>query len=480
MRCLFYIISSVLLIGCVHYESKPLDAPQSAKQLQTRSLDSPELKAFLEKNLSSGITTWPLPSWSFEQLALAAYFYHPNMEVARAQWRTAEAVVLTAGGRPNPTVSLTPGFNSDAANGVSPWMPVVSFDIPIETAHKRDFRIAVAQSLSHSAKFNISTTAWQVRSNLRTALLNFIAAERRETLLRSGQENQNRILASLKQNEAAGAIARNEVRPALIAANRLALDLLEARRQAQEARARIAEAIGVPVNELVKRQFTFDFSNKPIPPDDLHQAQEIALKGRSDILSALADYAAMESTLQLEIAKQYPDVHISPNYQWDQGESKWALGVTVELPLLNRNQGPIAEAKARREEAAAKFVALQAKVLSEIELALASYHASVEQQGAVDELLKIQREQLNSIEAQEKAGAMTQLDRLTAQTEINAAELSRFESEVKIQQSLAALEDALQRPFSSERAFVEPEVSSFPQTTPTAAKGSSKKTKSKR
>jgi cobalt-zinc-cadmium efflux system outer membrane protein len=449
--------------------------------LQSRSLASPELKAFLEKNLSSAPPAWPLSSWSFEQLALAAYFYHPGLEVTRAQWRSAEAAALTAGGRPNPTVTVTPGFNSDAASGVTPWMPALSFDIPLETAHKRDFRIAVAQSLAQSSRFNISTAAWQVRSNLRVALLNFIAAQRRERLLEAAQQNQEKIITSLKQNVAAGAIAGNEVRPALIIANKAALDLFDAKRQQEEARAHIAEAIGVPVKALEKLQLTYNLDAKVSLPKNLLKAQEIALKSRGDILSALADYAAAESQLQLEIAKQYPDIHISPNYQWDQGESKWALGVTVELPLLNRNQGPIAEAKARREEIAAKFLALQAKVLSEVELAFANLRASREQLRSVDKLLAVQRQQLNSIQSQQKAGALTQLDTLTAQTEINAADLSRLDSQIKIQQAIGTLEDALQKPLTSEAMLASPDVSPSARLySPSEPKHASTKTKSKR
>ena len=52
--------------------------------------------------------------------------------------------------------------------------------------------------------------------------------------------------------------------------------------------------------------------------------------GRADIRAAIADYEASQSALQLELAKQYPDVHLNPGFQWDQGESKWQLGLTVD------------------------------------------------------------------------------------------------------------------------------------------------------
>ena len=62
----------------------------------------------------------------------------------------------------------------------------------------------------------------------------------------------------------------------------------------------------------------------------------------------------------LELARQYPDLHVGTGYTFDQGQNKWALGLSIDLPLLDQNQGPIAEAEAARDEAAARFVAIQA------------------------------------------------------------------------------------------------------------------------
>jgi outer membrane protein, heavy metal efflux system len=81
--------------------------------------------------------------------------------------------------------------------------------------------------------------------------------------------------------------------------------------------------------------------------------------------------AAAESALKLEIAKQYPDVNFSPGYDYNSGQNRRQLGLNVELPL-NRNRGPIAEAEARRVTAEKRFLAQQAMVQSELDLALAT------------------------------------------------------------------------------------------------------------
>jgi multidrug efflux pump subunit AcrB len=90
----------------------------------------------------------------------------------------------------------------------------------------------------------------------------------------------------------------------------------------------------------------------------------------------LAEYSASQADLQIEIANQYPDIHLGPGYAYNAGsagDNQWDLGLTVTLPVLNQNQGPIAEAQAKRAQAAAHFLSIQAAAVSEIDSALAGY-----------------------------------------------------------------------------------------------------------
>jgi len=97
------------------------------------------------------------------------------------------------------------------------------------------------------------------------------------------------------------------------------------------------------------------------------------LLNRSDLLALLSEYVACEEDLRLELARQYPDVHFNPGYEYDQGDNKWGVGLSLELPFMNRNRGPIAEAEARRSECVAKFIALQAHILEGIERDLTAF-----------------------------------------------------------------------------------------------------------
>jgi cobalt-zinc-cadmium efflux system outer membrane protein len=453
------LIALVLLAGCARFHSRPIEPAQTAAALDARTLDDAHFRAFLEKNAGHGFEKWPLRSWDFETLTLAAWYYQPSLDVARAQWRAAEGGVETAAARPNPTVSVTPAYDAQIPGAPSPWIVPVTFDIPIETAGKRKRRIEQAEHLSESARLNIAATAWQVRANLRSSLIDFTAANEREQILRRQEADQEKVAQSLEKEREAGAVSASDVSQARIALARSKLDLADARQQAVDARVRVAEAVGVPARALDGAELVYDLSARPAEAEALTGAElrSQALTNRADILGALADYAASQSALQLEIAKQFPDVHLGPGYSWNSGsagDNQWELGLTVELPLLDQNQGPIAEAEAHRAVAAANFEALQAKVIGDIDRATADWRVTLDSVATLESLAADEKKQAQSVAAQLQAGASDQLDVLNAQIELETGELAQLDGRVKLQQSFAALEDAVQRPIAVLRPAV--------------------------
>jgi hypothetical protein len=59
------IITLFLLAGCARFQPRPISPAETAAQLESRTLDNAEFKAFLEKNLQRKFEVWPLKSWDF-------------------------------------------------------------------------------------------------------------------------------------------------------------------------------------------------------------------------------------------------------------------------------------------------------------------------------------------------------------------------------------------------------------------------------
>lgn len=448
MRTRFLLSIVALLSGCAmqSYQARPLDPAKLAQSYEARTLDSAALRQFIQTSLGQDVSPWPPKSWSLKTLILAAFYYSPDLDVARAKWGTAKAGTVTAAQRPNPTLQL-PFQHTTGSSGSSPWTFGLGLDIPIETAGKRGYRIAQAQQLSDAARFSIGNVAWQVRSRLRAQLLTLYAATQKTAILEQQIETQSRIVKMLEQRLAAGEASTTDVNQQRIALIQSRTDLAQAQQQRGDARALVASAIGVPVSALDGIQISFTAFERIYPDIPMRDAQRQALLNRADLLGALAQYQASQEALQLEIANQYPDIHLGPGYLWDQGATKIAFGVSgIALPILNQNQGPIAEAKARRAEAEAHVISLQARAINQTGQALAAYHAALKSLSQSEALLSAQERQLSSAQHSYRAGETDRLMLTLAHQAFFTALLARQNALTQVQQALNQLEDAIQRP----------------------------------
>ena len=434
-----------LFSGCASFEPQTISPAGTVARYESRTLDNPDLHAFIQKNSQREVVSWPLPQWDFDLLTLAAFYYHPDLDVARAKWGVAQAGLSTAGMRPNPSINLNTQRNTDAPSATSPWTVGLNLDIPIETAGKRGYRIDRAHYLSEAARLAIAGTAWQVRSRVRSTLLDLYFAQQTQTVLLQQQTLQQNNVVLLEHRLALGMASQPEITQARIALNQTALAFNETLKLQAEARAKLASALGVSSKAIESISISSDIFTS-IPELPTMEVRQQALLSRPDILSALAEYAASQSALQLEIARQYPDLHLGPGYSWDAGARKWALGLSLVLPIFNQNQGPIAEAKALRLQAMSAFNASQARAIGEIDASLANYRAIQSKLAAADTLLAAQNKQIRNAMASFKAGQTDKVALLGSQLEMSQIAISRIDVLAKTQQALGALEDAVQRP----------------------------------
>jgi outer membrane protein TolC len=455
MKELLLFIAIAMPLGCARFHDRPLDPGKKLSSFESRKMDSPELRVFIETALKHKINPWPPTSWDPEMLTLAAFYYSPDLDVARAKWETAKAGEITAGEIPNPEISFSPEYITNAAAGTPPWVLGLSLDIPVETAGKRGYRIAQAKHLSEEARLSIGTVAWEVRSRLFKSLLDFYDATSRVDILEGTRSIQDQWTQMLESGQAAGLIPLPDVTQAHLSVEETELSLDEAKRAAAEARVRVAEALGLSVKALENISFSMGcFEQFPVEVPS-EEARRQALLNRTDLLAALAFYDASQSALQLEIAKQYPDIHLGPGYTWDNGQNKWSLGLSITLPIFNQNKGPIAEATAKRKEAEAAFIALQASIISETELALSGYEASITKFEKAGALASKCNDNLQLFQNAYMAGEADKLALLGVQLECRSYDLSRLEALVELQRSRGLLEDALQRPLEGKQAFAD-------------------------
>lgn len=456
---LLAIFAACLLNACATqtYEPRPIEPAQLAARFRARALDGVELHNYM---LAQGYpqNALPIKSWGLRELTLAAFVFHPQLEVARAQLQASRAAIITAGHKPNPGISGAAEHHSKADGGISPWTLSFSLDLPIDTGGKREARIEHAGSLAEAARLEIGQTVWEIRSRLRGSLAEYFTAVQRTGLLQREVDIRHEIVAMLEARLAAGMISDIDLANARLQLQTVQQALEAEKGRIPELRAAVAAAVGLPEQALASIQIA-PLPDPVNPRERLPDAevQRAALLNRLDIRAALARYAAAEAALKLEIARQRPDIVLSPGYSFDQGDNRWSLGLSLLLALLHKNEGPIAEAAARREAEAAQFNALQARVIGEEEQALARYRAALEELVKAERLLTAQRQRYAQSERQFEAGYSDRLELAGVRLETLGAEQGVSSAGIKLQRALGALEDAVQRPLDGTALPAAPE-----------------------
>ena len=445
------LVTICLLAGCAvqRYTPVPIVASATASQFESRSLGDTGLGSFEERNLGRPVSSWPPKSWDLQTLSLAALYFNPALELARARLATAEGAIVTASARPNPTFDFVPGVPT-------PYLLTQDLLLLIETAGKRRRRVQIAQNLDQVAQFDLADSAWTVVMGARLALLNYLVASRNLELLRSEEKVREDQVAILEQVLSVGEITRLDVDLARIEASKTKVATRTAEGQIAEAKAALAAAIGIPVAGLDGAEFSWSNMETPPAPESLSavQVQRDAVLNRLDIRRSLAQYAAAEAGVHSEIAKQYPNFNIGPGYTYEERNSFFTVGFSTSLPVFNRNQGPIAEAEGRRKEAAAAFLQTQAQVIARSERALAVYTAALKEVGEAQSLYQLQETQLQIVQQTIRAGADYRLGLDGVQIQLSTLARAHLDALARAQRALGNLEDAVQRPLAPGEMFL--------------------------
>ncbi len=445
----FVFLLASTLCACATYHPAPLKPTEAERQFSRINLNDPHLCAYLRANLGTGFSTCPPARWNLAELTLVGFYYNPQLAVADAKLNVARAAIITAAERPNPSFGLGPAYTASASPSFAPWaIGVVQMNFPIETAGKRGHRIARAERLSDAAAFAVGEAAWQVRSSVRAALLSHLAAQRDYQLARSYESSSQRVASLMQERLKAGAVAAPAVNFALANLAAARLKTVQVRSRVPETLNTLAAALGVPVETLSGARFAWPQYAHPPRMASLTPARirRLALLDRIDLRRMLAQYAAADDALRFEIARQYPDINLGGGYSWEVGENLFELLPVVMLPVMNQNQGPIAEARARRIQAAAEFVALQDSIIAQAGGALTTYRGALDAFEQASRSATFSEKRLAGIERAAELGDVNSVALASADLETIVAQQLKSRALTAAQQDLGALEDTVQRP----------------------------------
>ena len=446
MRTVLGALLALGLVGCAAIPSAPSpDLQRQAQTLEARRLDDPGLAAAEVRLHLPGAAD---AAWTPDRITVAAWYFDPTLAQARAGARRAEADAALAAQRSNPTLQLSPEKIFSGAGTASPWTIGAALLIPLlhpgESAARRD----IAAADTEQARDRAALAVWQSRTRALGALRDVLLARRAQALAQTVATAEAGYRDSVRRRVAAGASSRDAELAAQLGAQRAAADLANRTAQCNAAEHALAGAIGVPWSALRGATLTWPQLQAPPAPAALPAAAlaQDAAWNRLDLAALLAHYRASAARLRQAAGTRYPATAVAPGYIYDRGRRKFVFGINVELPLFHGAGARIRAAAAARDEAAAAVQARQAQILNDLDAARADY---AERYAAWQRMLDVAaaaRQSAARARTQRRAGQIDRGRETIAEVASAHAELTAVDALATTLNSLARLEDVLQRP----------------------------------
>ena len=351
----FYYLMAVLycagFAGCAAQTQDVFLAEQRKLGREFATFVPPEKIA---DNKTTALIVLPTGTLTLQQ-ALATGLMH-NPELAAFSWdvRAAEARELQAGLLPNPELSTEVenfGGNKEM-HGFKSAETTVQVSQLFETGGKRGYRKRSAELEKTLAGWEYEIKRLDVFEKISASFWELLAAQERVAIAESLFKLAEHAYSSVAEQVAVGKAPQVEEVQAKIALTTTELQFKKIKSDLQSARSRLAEAIGTPGPAFEKTEGRFD-AIAPLPELDKLQA---ALAESPDILRWKAALEKRKAEVKLKDAGALPDITLSagPRYFNDTDDKAFVVGMSVPIPLFNRNQGERQEARCNVAKAEAE------------------------------------------------------------------------------------------------------------------------------
>jgi outer membrane protein, heavy metal efflux system len=369
-----------------------------------------------------------------------------SVEAARHRLEAARAERIAARLRPNP--SLTVGADNVKVSGPTAtgelYEVSTTVSQPIELGDKRDRRREVADLIVAVAEAQVADVLQQRLVEAKRAFYEAVLARDALARARAIRESYDQLVASTQTRLDAGDVSEGELIKARLERARADVAVAQASLGLRQTIIRLLDLLG-ETDFAPERHIVGDLILPPSPPD-LAELRAIAGRERPSVVAAerSADLAARR--VVLERSKATPDVSPFLGYR-RVGENNTVLfGITIPLPLSDRNQAGIARAVADEKVAQTEAAQHRQRILAEVESAWAAWQTAQGRVAAVESgLLPQAAESLEIARAAYRDGAIGLLEYLEAQRTLADVRHEHARSLFEAQASRLMLELAVGR-----------------------------------
>jgi outer membrane protein, heavy metal efflux system len=314
--------------------------------------------------------------FTLDQAIETAIQNNSQFKAAQARLGVSEAEVITAGARINPSIL------SD--NGIAEKTYRLGLQQTFELGGKRRKRIHVAQAQQGVVLAEINTALLDLRSNVRRVYAQLFQAQERQRNAQDLLKTTEQLLDVARKREQAGDVSNLDVLQAEVVTVSAHNDIQTVNAQVLQARNQLNSLLNQPLGTgLILAPPTTLPQTVSAPSSgtqllqgsvsyavaDLDTLIQTALSNRPEVKQNLGRIELTQKQLVLAQANRTPNLSLAAGPDFVTGDdtsfNAFIIG-NLELPILNRQQGPIQEAIARQAQLAQEQAALKNRITLEV------------------------------------------------------------------------------------------------------------------
>lgn len=365
-----------------------------------------------------------------------------NPELAAFSWETRarEAATLQARLFPNPTFGANAAnFGNKSIRGFDGDVVTLQLSQLIELGGKRAARTEAAALTQELANWDYETKRVDVLTQVSQTFIEVLTAQKRLALTQQTQDLADQVAAAASARVQAGKVSPVEETKARVVRASVRIELMRAQREQEAARKRLAASWGSTAPRFEAVAGDLDTIRPPPSLESLLQR----LASNPDLARWTTEITQRQALIAVEKSRAIPDVTATLGASKYLMPDDYALvvGVSMPLPVFNRNQGGILEAERRLTKAEEDRYSAEVRittVLNTVYQRLAAAHAEVA--ALRQEVLPGAQSAYDAARTGYRLGKFGFLDVLDAQRTLFGAKAQHLRALADYHQALAEVE----------------------------------------
>jgi outer membrane protein TolC len=344
--------------GCTAYKPLPLEESAITKSLTPPSMEAVRIQAKeIHHPILKPVEFDVRDGLSADEAAILAVIANPKLRAIRDQRQLATAQLLQAGVLPNP--QLTYGLDFPTGGATQGTVTAFNFDLSwdVTSLISRSSKINAAKADAVSVDLDVGWQEWQVAEAAKLNVYHLGFFDQELAIARQEEEGLKDNLDRVNRGAALGFMTAIDVAAADAALRKTHTLVLTTEQQREQERLALNQSLGISDQQSIPLEKIIE----PAAPKNLPSAAQLVEgieERRLDLLALKSGYGAQEERLRAAVLAQFPKINIGFTHAGDTTNVITSgFGITIDLPLFDRNQGAIAIENATRTKLFDEYVA---------------------------------------------------------------------------------------------------------------------------